>query len=232
MVWGSLLGGAFSGLGSFLGAKDTNRTSRSLNEQNIQSQNAINDLNYQRQVAFFNLVNDYNSPKNVMQRYKEAGINPNLVAKSIGGGYAESPTFRAEAGIARNYSDSSNPYAHFFNTLGNILTMHYAQQIENTKMEREKLRLDNDAKRIELMEKRLPVVKTIVPESNTPIRDSWKTFFRGLADPQLYADYGKAAVMWMLKPWRGWPSVSRTKYVTQKPGQSPVVRTVSRTKLY
>lgn len=37
------------------------------------------ELQYQRQVDFWNMQNQYNSPASQMARYKEAGLNPNLI---------------------------------------------------------------------------------------------------------------------------------------------------------
>lgn len=121
-VFPSIGGGLFNGIGNFLGARANNRTVRRINRINIANQNAINDLNYQRQIEFFNRVNEYNSPKSVMQRYKDAGVNPNFVAAHISGGMAQSPIFRAEAGTARAPLSNSNFLSHAFNLLGNITT--------------------------------------------------------------------------------------------------------------
>lgn len=38
-----------------------------------------NRENYNRQINMFNMTNEYNSPINQMKRYKEAGLNPNLI---------------------------------------------------------------------------------------------------------------------------------------------------------
>lgn len=38
-----------------------------------------NEKAYQRQIDLYNMQNEYNSPKSQMQRYQDAGLNPNLI---------------------------------------------------------------------------------------------------------------------------------------------------------
>lgn len=52
---------------------------REVNEQNIAFQREINDTNYQRQLEMWEKTNAYNHPAEQMKRYKEAGLNPNLI---------------------------------------------------------------------------------------------------------------------------------------------------------
>lgn len=72
-------------LGSYLGAASQWKYQQRQNEWSermMQQQNAWNQQNaataYQRQIAFYNMQNDYNSPVNQIARLRSAGINPNL----------------------------------------------------------------------------------------------------------------------------------------------------------
>lgn len=72
-------------IGSYLGASNQWKYQRRQNEWSermMQQQNAWNQQNaataYQRQIAFYNMQNDYNSPVNQIARLRSAGINPNL----------------------------------------------------------------------------------------------------------------------------------------------------------
>lgn len=71
--------------GSYLGASNQWKYQRRQNEWSermMQQQNAWNQQNaataYQRQIAFYNMQNVYNSPVNQIARLRSAGINPNL----------------------------------------------------------------------------------------------------------------------------------------------------------
>lgn len=47
----------------------------------------------------WNLQNEYNTPKAALQRFKDAGINPNLLASQISGGYAGNPNMYQAAKV-------------------------------------------------------------------------------------------------------------------------------------
>ena len=72
-------------IGSYLGASNQWKYQQRQNEWSermMQQQNAWNQQNaataYQRQIAFYNMQNEYNSPLNQIARLRSAGINPNL----------------------------------------------------------------------------------------------------------------------------------------------------------
>lgn len=52
---------------------------REVNQQNIDFQREVNDTNYERQLEMWEKTNAYNHPAEQMKRYKEAGLNPNLI---------------------------------------------------------------------------------------------------------------------------------------------------------
>ncbi|QCS36331.1 minor capsid protein [Capybara microvirus Cap1_SP_263] len=58
---------------------NTNKTNLSLNESNNQSNKELQELAYQQNLDQWNAENEYNLPINQMQRFKDAGLNPNLV---------------------------------------------------------------------------------------------------------------------------------------------------------
>lgn len=55
------------------------KLARELNDKNIQYQKEANDLNYKRALDMWNMENEYNTPSAQMQRYVDAGLNPNLI---------------------------------------------------------------------------------------------------------------------------------------------------------
>lgn len=70
---GFLLGGASSLLGSVIGAN---------------KQEDINNANISNNWKMWNATNEYNSPINTINRYKEAGLNPALMYGNVSPGYA------------------------------------------------------------------------------------------------------------------------------------------------
>lgn len=49
------------------------------NAQNNKTQMELAKYNWDRQIEFYNMQNEYNSPVNQMQRFADAGLNPNLI---------------------------------------------------------------------------------------------------------------------------------------------------------
>lgn len=77
---------------------------RKQNKRNIQAQNqgnkALADYQYNKNLEMWNKQNEYNSPTAQMNRFKEAGLNPNLIYSRGSAGNAEgipqyqAPTYR------------------------------------------------------------------------------------------------------------------------------------------
>ncbi len=122
---GAAFGTAGNLIGSYLGASNQWKYQQRQNawsERMMQQQNAWNQQNaataYQRQIAFYNMQNDYNSPLNQIARLRSAGINPNLAyangaLNNVG---ASTPTVsQAETASAPAGSASVSP-----GSLGNL----------------------------------------------------------------------------------------------------------------
>lgn len=86
-MWPAIIGAAATALsvGSSLYA----------NKQHRQDVNESNDLQWQRTLELQKMQNLYNSPKEQMKRYSEAGLNPNLIY----GGMSPVPASTASAGV-------------------------------------------------------------------------------------------------------------------------------------
>lgn len=112
----SILGGAIagglgllSGAGNWFSTNSTNKANRQLAEQqnqwNLQyQQNEFNynqqqsELEWERNLEQWYRQNEYNSPSAQMQRYIEAGLNPNLIygnGQASAGNAASSPSFQS-----------------------------------------------------------------------------------------------------------------------------------------
>lgn len=75
----SLAGGLVGGLGNVATSLINNHYQQQANEQNIRAQKDINNQNIENQWKMWNATNEYNSPVAQMARYREAGLNPNLI---------------------------------------------------------------------------------------------------------------------------------------------------------
>lgn len=74
-----MIGGAIGGIAGYKTQQLANRQSR----ENIQAQNrgnmALAKYQYSNEIDMWNRANQYNTPEMQMSRYKEAGLNPNLI---------------------------------------------------------------------------------------------------------------------------------------------------------
>lgn len=113
-----LLGAALIGGGATLGASAYNNLSQS--RQNYLSQRFSREM-YERQradaLADWNMQNAYNSPSQQMQRFKEAGLNPNLIY----GQMTNSPVIRSSDVKQPDFvAPRIDP-----NAIGNIISNYY-----------------------------------------------------------------------------------------------------------
>lgn len=113
-----VLGAALIGGGATLGASAYNNLSQS--RQNLLSQRFSREM-YERQradaLADWNMQNAYNSPSQQMQRFKEAGLNPNLIY----GQMTNSPVIRSSDVKQPDFvAPRIDP-----NAIGNIISNYY-----------------------------------------------------------------------------------------------------------
>lgn len=119
---GALVSGAASVFNT--GANWWNQSqNRKQSEANLQRQIKANrqmaELNWQKNLEQWNRENLYNSPEQQMQRFREAGLNPNLVATQGSSGNAQgSPTYEQQA------ADYSQKQARRLPTMPNLTAMY------------------------------------------------------------------------------------------------------------
>ena len=157
---GAALGTAGNIIGSTLGASNQWKYQQRQNawsERMMQQQNAWNQQNaataYQRQIEFYNMQNDYNSPLNQIARLRSAGINPNLAYAngSLNNVGASTPTVsQAETASAPSGSASVSPGS--LGSLGSNFIQMYQMgeqnkaikaQVDKVQKEGQKLDFDN-----------------------------------------------------------------------------------------
>ena len=111
-----LIGSGIGALASIYTNQQNIKYQQQANEQNIQLQKDINQQNIDEQWKMWNATNEYNSPVAQMARYREAGLNPNLIygqsntAQSMNVGTASAPQVQSKtvdynqmASIASSY---------------------------------------------------------------------------------------------------------------------------------
>lgn len=96
---------------------------------------------YERDIAFWNMQNEYNSPANQMQRLKDAGLNPNLIYGQINSGNAAGSV---HSGIA-NQSFKVNPLDDILNTTSKLLALKQQNQ-QNKLLDTQNLEVVNRVK--------------------------------------------------------------------------------------
>ena len=104
LVASSIISGASSLLGGFLGGKSNQSAVDKANATNIQIARETNQQQYQmfqEQNAFnermYNQMQSYNTPAAQMQRYQDAGINPYIAAGNVQTGNVQSSLQSAQA---------------------------------------------------------------------------------------------------------------------------------------
>lgn len=142
---GGAIGSAFTGnpLGFAGSAFDliNNVSGKSPQDQSIKAQQSENERNrqfnaeqaeksYDRQVAFWKMQQDYNTPSALMRRYRDAGLNPDLVYGEV------SPVNPSASSPTASYGGSVGSDLSTKRTIGDITSM-------ALQMQRERAEIDN-----------------------------------------------------------------------------------------
>ena len=77
--WIPVIGGAFNAIGNIGQGKKNRKAMQQMNQANIDAQLRLNQENRDFSKEMWNLTNQYNSPSQIMERYKAAGLNPHLI---------------------------------------------------------------------------------------------------------------------------------------------------------
>lgn len=80
-------------------------------ERTLQANMKLADYQYSKDMEMWNKMNEYNAPSSQMDRYKAAGINPNLVAGSGGAGSATTMPRYQSPTASFNYKPPVDPMA-------------------------------------------------------------------------------------------------------------------------
>lgn len=120
---------------------------KDINEQQIAWAMQNYQMSRQDAIDFWNRENEYNSPKNQMQRLREGGLNPHLVygnGATATGGSISSPQYQTPNLKAPQYGDA-------ITGVGNVLATQMMQaQIDKTKAETRRIDVDQETQAFDL----------------------------------------------------------------------------------
>lgn len=104
-LFGSLGGGLISGGLGAIGSIFSNNAQKKENERNREFTEYMYDKQYDNNIKMWNMQNNYDLPKNQIERMKQAGLNPDLMYSGAG----VSPSPNLHAAVAGSPSAGSLP---------------------------------------------------------------------------------------------------------------------------
>ena len=142
MDWSSIISTGISAVGNFFGNLfGGNQQLKATREYN-QAQKELAEYQNEWNLEMWNKQNDYNSPIAQMQRYQDAGLNPNLIYSQGSPGNASSPPSAATPDY--QLEDRSYRGRAISEAVNNAVNT-YAQSIQNQKIKREISFMDTQA---------------------------------------------------------------------------------------
>jgi hypothetical protein len=79
MGWGEVIGAGINAVAGIGRGRKNRKSAEKINQANVDAQLKMNADNIQHSVDMWNMTNAYNSPAQIMERYKQAGLNPHLI---------------------------------------------------------------------------------------------------------------------------------------------------------
>lgn len=159
--WSGVAEGALGTLGNFLGSSagaaqqwKYQQKQNAWSEKMMQQQQFWNQQNaataYQRQVDFYNLQNEYNSPVNQIARLRSAGINPNLAYSngSLNNVGASVPSV-AQAESASPSSSSASVSTGSFGSLGSNFIQMYQMSEQNKVLQAQANKIQKEGQKLD-----------------------------------------------------------------------------------
>lgn len=122
-----IIGGALSALGGLFGIKsgsDANKTNLQIARETNQANAELAKYNWDQQKEMWNAQNAYNTPEAQMSRYRDAGLNPNLIYGQGSNGNSTSIPTPATPTMHAAHVDRI-PYEQIMGRVGNDLVDYY-----------------------------------------------------------------------------------------------------------
>lgn len=133
-MWPLIAAGAAALAGAIIKGVSNKRAQRRQNAYNKQ----MAELENQKQLEYWNMQNEYNSPAAQMQRLKEAGLNPNLAYQNVSTGNAEAmPSYTTPEQSFQNYAGET--MQEVGSTLASQITAYQSIQMNQAQIEAQRM---------------------------------------------------------------------------------------------
>lgn len=180
------------GVMSLFGGKKSNDTNLKIARENNKAQMELAQYQADRNLELWNMNNEYNTPEAQMERYKEAGLNPNLIygSGSASAGNSSSP--------AKGYDAPTLQRAEVQNYMPQAaqIFMNGVQQAVNI----QKTQAETDAVRQNIMnlqeDNKLKQLQQIYFEYRNAKTEDEAKAWKYLLDAQLYKEQGLGFLSW------------------------------------
>lgn len=102
-MWGAIIAGVVALASAIIGSSSSKKQAQSINRTNIALQDKANTQNlelskyqFDQNKEMWRIQNEYNSPQNQMNRFQQAGLNPNLIyGQGSAGNASNAPSFES-----------------------------------------------------------------------------------------------------------------------------------------
>lgn len=158
------VGGLVGGVLNYTSAKDTNKTNLKIARETNQMQMDLAKYQADQNLNLWNLNNAYNTPSAQMERYKSAGLNPNLMYGQGSSGNSSSPA-QGYQSPRLNVPHIENPMPNAVQSALNGLSAisgvsKTLAETDNIHQNTENLQQDNRIKRLEVWQRLMNGAKT------------------------------------------------------------------------
>lgn len=193
--WAAQAAGAIQGLATAVGTKGQQKRQYKYNRQLMEYSAELSDQAaakaYERQKDFYNIQNEYNDPSNVVQRYRDADVNPYAAFGTAGSYTPAQQTPSAPQGSAPGSSVSMAPVSAF----APLDYMLKAAQIDNIRADTAKKQgetLDpEETRRGQILTNSLTAAKVLNTESATELNNLDKQFQSEVFDTKVATEQAK-----------------------------------------
>lgn len=184
MPWPAIIAGAANvagAVGSYLSNRRAAKTARRNTDRTIQANREMAEYAYSKDLEMWERQNMYNRPSAQMERFKDAGLNPNLIyGQGTPGQAAQMPQYNAPD-QQYNYAPVANP----MQFIGEFANLDIKQaQADNIRAQTRKVETDRE------------ISKAVETLKQYEINDAWRSNERESARFDMWENKGGADIDW------------------------------------
>lgn len=176
----SLIGGAVDAVGGVISNNQNNKFQAEQNQLGREFQERMLQKQMDYQSDMWSKTNEYNSAKNQVARYQEAGLNPQLL---MGQGSAGTAQSQSSPSLGNAYQSTSTPYQNVLSGMGQGLTDFYNNKIvreaqaRKSIAEAEGVEIDNETRRLDNATRRKNInADTSNKEQDTRTKETYNKY--------------------------------------------------------